>query len=60
MRGPKHRKCMLTLLHPTEKEENLVASHARIIEAEGQYTKQVLRPVAAVIKFLGERGLPLQ
>uniref|UniRef100_A0A3B4Y3E3 DUF4371 domain-containing protein n=1 Tax=Seriola lalandi dorsalis TaxID=1841481 RepID=A0A3B4Y3E3_SERLL len=59
-RGAEHRRCMLVLMRRTEKEGTVDASLAKQIEAEGQYWKQVLRRIVAVIKFLGERGLPFR
>uniref|UniRef100_A0A3B4ULL1 DUF4371 domain-containing protein n=1 Tax=Seriola dumerili TaxID=41447 RepID=A0A3B4ULL1_SERDU len=59
-RGAEHRRCMLVLMRHTEKEGTVDASLAKQMEAEGQYWKQVLRRIVAVIKFLGERGLPFR
>uniref|UniRef100_A0A8C5GFL1 TTF-type domain-containing protein n=1 Tax=Gouania willdenowi TaxID=441366 RepID=A0A8C5GFL1_GOUWI len=55
-----HRRCMLSLAHRSKHLGTVDASLGRQIEAEGQYWKDVLRRVVAVIKFLSERGLPFR
>lgn len=55
-----HKKCMLSLTCRSKHLGTVDASLGRQIAAEGQYWKDVLRRVVAVIKFLSERGLPFR
>lgn len=51
---------MLSLVRRTQHLGTVDAGLGRQIEAEGQYWKDVLRHVVAVIKFLSERELPFR